>query len=154
MKRFMLSAVLLLVFATTVFATSAEVVTKYRYDTFVEIKIAWTAHTDGVWTSHAFTTEEMNFVKGKWLCQIVTDPGTPAPDANYDVYIYNSGSADLLGGAGVNRHTTTTEIAYPIVDSSSGQRACVPVTDTMTVTLAEIGADAAGHQGVLRMIFR
>jgi hypothetical protein len=155
MKKLLLTIGFVLIFATSLFATSAEVVTKYKYDpNFVEVRIAWTAHTDGVWTSHAFTAEEMDFVKGRWLCQIVTDPGTPAPDDDYDVYIYNANSADLLGGAGVNRDTANSEVAYPMVDATTYQRACVPVTDTLTVTISGIGADAAGHQGILRMIFR
>lgn len=53
---------------------------------------------------------------GEIIC-IETDPGTTAPTANYDMQLLDDNSIDVMGGALANRHTSTSERAYPIVNS-------------------------------------
>lgn len=49
------------------------------------------------------------------LLQLRTDPGATAPDDNYDLTLLDAiGGADVLGGVGANRHTTSTQIAIPV----------------------------------------
>jgi len=61
------------------------------------------------------------------LLKVVTDPGTPAPDANYDIAITDEESVDVLSGLGgtggtapslANRHTTTTEVVHLVAQDS------------------------------------
>lgn len=45
------------------------------------------------------------------ILSIITDPGTPAPTAAYDVSLLDADGFDRLGGAGANRSATVTERA-------------------------------------------
>ena len=45
------------------------------------------------------------------LLSIITDPGTPAPTAAYDVSVLDADGFDRLGGAGADRSATVTERA-------------------------------------------
>jgi hypothetical protein len=71
------------------------------------MKISWTALTDGSYLKTLPAT------KG-WLYRMVTNPGSPAPTANYDIYLRDANGVDILGGAGENRHTTDSEQAFPL----------------------------------------
>jgi len=75
-------------------------------------------------------------VLGYWLCAMETNPGSTAPTDDYDIVINTAGGADLLGGAGANRDTANTEIAYPTVDSTTGQKGCVPINSALSLVLS------------------
>ena len=119
--------------------TTLTSVTPYA-NGWTKVLISWLADA----ADH--TVPDLNLVGfgGLWLCQIVTNPGAgaAAPTDDYDTYLKYDG-ADLLGGAGENRDTSNTEIAYPVVDSVSGQRACVPVPGTLVFSLANNSVDEA-----------
>lgn len=74
------------------------------------VEIAWTTTADGAGTitSEATPALPMGFVTG-----VTTDPGSPAPTDNWDLTISNTSSADVLLGAGADRDTANTEIAFP-----------------------------------------
>jgi hypothetical protein len=138
MKKLLIAVFMVLTFVTLSFGASSQVVTKP--DCGVDcrsIKVAFLAE-NAVWTAYAFTAEENAYIKGWWLCQIITNPGAEPPDALWDLTLYTSDgtTADILGGAGLNRHTTNSEVIYPMVDSTTYQRACVPVTDNLTMALS------------------
>jgi hypothetical protein len=82
------------------------------------------------------TTLLISGVSGYWLCSMETNPGTTAPQDNYDIVINSASGADILGGAGQNRDQTNTEIAYPTIDSTSGQKGCVPVNGNVSLVLS------------------
>ena len=68
------------------------------------------------WTSSATQTAQLTFnqyVSGT-VGRLATDPGSPAPTADYDIYIYDEDGWDILNGAGVDRHTSTSEQVYPV----------------------------------------
>lgn len=77
-------------------------------------KITWTwTCTDlgiltGARTTNKYTGE---------LLRLITDPGSPAPTDNYDLTILDDDNIDALIGAGMNRHTTTTQ---QVIASSLG----------------------------------
>lgn len=77
------------------------------------IDIDWIADAAGA------VTELAAFgINGKILA-LATNPGSPAPTANYDIRILNEHGIDVLQGLGANRHTTTTEmvsIVYTTTD--------------------------------------
>lgn len=68
------------------------------------IKWAWKSATGGGVSSETTATFD-----GK-IITLVTNPGSAAPDPNYDVTILDEFSEDVLVGAGMNRHTSTTEL--------------------------------------------
>lgn len=70
------------------------------------ITVSWTGDaSDGT-----VPATSLGMVIGE-LERIVTDPGSTAPSANYDITVTDEDSVDVLGGAGANRHTTNTEEA-------------------------------------------
>lgn len=89
------------------------------------------------------TSTTVGETAGYWLCAMETDPGATAPTALYDITILSANGADLLGGAGANRSATVTEIAYPTIDSTSGQKGCVPINSALTLTVGNTSVNSA-----------
>jgi hypothetical protein len=89
------------------------------------------------------------------LIKIVTDPGSPAPDANWDVVLTDEEGVDLSVhmddvaiAALIARHTTTTLETYlPLEDTAgTGRVAAWPVVcDKLTVTVNNAGNAKAGQ---------
>jgi hypothetical protein len=75
-------------------------------------------------------------VMSYFLCSMETNPGATAPTDDYDIVINTAGGVDILGGAGANRDTANTEIAYPTVDATTGQKACVPINGALSLVLS------------------
>jgi hypothetical protein len=89
------------------------------------------------------------------LVKVVTDPGSPAPDANWDVVLTDEEGVDLSVhmddvaiAALIARHTTTTLETYlPLEDTAGTARvAAWPVVcDKLTVTVNNAGNSKAGQ---------
>jgi len=111
--------------------------TEETYGVIKKIKWEWTAHTDGkvaTTTANAVTTKTYN---GE-LVRLVTVPdGTSAPSADYDVYVYDGDSVDVLMAGGLNRHTSNTE---QVAASSLG----VVANDTLTLYVEGAGESTKG----------
>jgi hypothetical protein len=140
MKKVFILAAIMILWAGMVFGAGTSAITSVTpyANGWTKVLVTFTADaTDG-------TVPSLNILgfDNQWLCQIVTNPGTTGPTDNYDIYLKYDG-ADLLGGAGVDRDTANTEIAYPIIDSVSGQRACVPVPGTLVFSLANNSVKSA-----------
>lgn len=76
-------------------------------------KIKWT------WTSSAGGAADLvtpGVYAGRVIA-LVTDPGTTAPDDNYDITITDAEGYDVMQGAGANRDTANTETAVPAAAS-------------------------------------
>lgn len=71
------------------------------------LEISWTAHTDGSYTS--FSTRAINGI----IIGVLTDPGSTAPQANYDITLKNSYGLDVMGDALADRSATATEYIQP-----------------------------------------
>lgn len=107
--------------------------------------------TDDATGSVAGTTRKISGC----LIKIVTDPGTPAPDANWDVVLTDEEGADLsihmddvAIAALIARHTTTTLETYlPLEDTAgTGRIAAYPaVCDRLTITVNNGGNAKAGQ---------
>jgi hypothetical protein len=84
--------------------------TERTHGVIKKITWAWTAHTDGVVAVDTSGCQTANQYTGE-IVRLVTVPGTAgdAPDADYDVYVYDEDSADVLMAGGLNRHTSNTE---------------------------------------------
>lgn len=89
-------------------------ISKGRERKFIEkVTISWTAHTDGTFT--ATSIDLAGFV-----LKVVTNPGSTAPTANYDIAFNDpdDSSFDAMGGLLANRHTSNTEHVYPYVTAA------------------------------------
>lgn len=88
------------------------------------------------------------------LVKAVTDPGSPAPTANYDIDITDEESVDVLAvciaaGRLQNRHTTTTEQAYFFVENVDAAPLATSthpvVCDKLTIAITNAGNSKAGQ---------
>ena len=76
-----------------------------------------------------------------YLLALETNPGATGPTANYDITIENDNAVDVLAGAGANRHTSDTEVAYPAVGMYF-KRPIAP-SDTLTLKIANNSVNSA-----------
>jgi len=89
-------------------AESASVTrTNVRGISLYRLTVSWVASAGGTKAD-----VPLGQIDGK-IVQIVTDPGSPVPAANYDLTIDDSYGIDVAGGAIQNRHTSTTEVVRP-----------------------------------------
>lgn len=72
------------------------------------------------------------------LQRLVTNPGATAPTDNWDVTITDEDAFDVLGGAGANRDTTTTEEAE--IKMTTFQRV---VANTLSVAITGNSVNSA-----------
>lgn len=110
-----------------------------------KITWAWTAHTDGVVAAATANAETTKVYNGE-IIRLVTIPGTgdDAPDADYDVYVYDDDDTDALMAGGLNRHTSNTE---QVAASSLG---CV-ANDKLTLYVSGAGS---GNKGTVYLYIR
>ena len=80
-------------------------------------------------------------IEGRLLA-LTTNPGSPAPTANYDITLLNQHGADVLQGVGANRHTSNTEQANVVI-TGTGTHPCVDESDTLTLTFANNAQNGA-----------
>ena len=120
--------------------TITEVLTSGRPPVKVITLTCTADSSDGSYPSTALTNIPHNEVGGR-LLQIATDPGSTAPQSNYDIAITEGGGADLLLGVGANRHTSSSEVA---VIESNGTHAVFSGTDTLTLAITNNNVNSAG----------
>ena len=71
---------------------------------------------------------------GGLIMAMETNPGTPAPTANYDITLVDAEGLDSLQGLGANRHTSNSEKAI-IVYSGTSLYVPVSVSDVLTLNI-------------------
>ena len=69
-----------------------------------------------------------------FITRVVTNPGTPAPTADYDITLSDKDAVDVLGGAGADRAAASSEQIMPLVGAVS-----VPCRVDSPLTLAVSG---------------
>jgi hypothetical protein len=109
-----------------------------------KITWAWTAHTDG-----KVATTTVGAVTGKAyngeIVRLVTIPdATTAPSDNYDVYVYDEDSADVLMAAGKDRDAANAE---QVLASNLG----VVANDKLTLYVEGAGS---GGKGIVHLYVR
>lgn len=77
------------------------------------------------------------------LLQLKTNPGATAPTANYDITLVDANGIDVLQSAGLNRHTTNSEVAA-IIFASSSVHPYVDATDVLTLNIDANIVNSAG----------
>lgn len=86
------------------------------------IQIDWVADAS------AATVPNTNIPISGYVTKVITNPGSTAPTANYDIAFGDpeDTTLDALAGALANRHTSNTEQVYPLVAGSPGTVTSVP----------------------------
>jgi hypothetical protein len=119
MKRILWSLLLLLAAAS---CTAQPV--------FAAMSVTWTTTVGSsvggknVWiysaavTSAADGTASGTISTNGYLVKIVTNPGATAPTADYDCVFNDADGADVTGGALANRHTSTTQLVFPMLSTA------------------------------------
>jgi len=110
MKRLLLAIAIVLIWAGQGLAVESCTLTSELDNSYSGVPI-W-KHT-WTWVSAADGTASCTGVDmhGR-IVKVITDPGAAAPTADYDI-VLNEDSADVMGGALTDRHTSSTQIAYP-----------------------------------------
>lgn len=124
--------------------TTADKDPKLRY-----VDFAWTAHTDGSFTSVASTQD----IDG-YIVSVITDPGTPAPTDDYDITLTNELGYDVMGGTLANRDTSTTENAISKIYTGGSDTIYGSPLNIGTLTLNISNNSVNGAQGVVRVIYQ
>ena len=77
-----------------------------------------------------------------YILKVVTNPGSTAPTANYDIALEDpeDNALDALGGLLANRHTSTTEQVYPAV---TGAATPIFVSGTYNVSVSNNSVNSA-----------
>lgn len=103
------------------------------------VKFAWTSD-DTLGTASGTTTK---YYTGKIL-GLATDPGSPAPDPDYDITITDSNSLDVLIGSGADRSDTAIEYVKEA-------DLCAVVESQLTLNVSNAGNS---KQGVVYLFIR
>ena len=114
------------------------------------ITVDWTAdsadgsvpNTDLVAAVEALGDVPVAFRLEGWIEKIVTNPGTPAPTADYDITLEDPEGVDVLGGAGADRSDTDAEQAVPLVGSTK-MPAFIAGVSSLTFKLAGNSVNSA-----------
>lgn len=97
----------------------------------IECKIDWVTQAagagEGTLTSAAIvsTADYLKYLAGRECMFAVTDPGTVAPTAAYDITITDEYGTDVFGGELTNRDAATSEQAIPIFGTHKTSRICL-----------------------------
>jgi len=92
---------------------------------------------DGSFPATALTTK----IGGR-VVALETNPGSPAPTANYDIVLTDAEGYDVLQGLAANRSATVTE-KPPIVYSGTSLHPVVAGEDTLTWTITGNAVNSA-----------
>lgn len=140
MFRFLM--VLFTLFSVQAFAVGTVTVTKstrvYDGDKVRVVKIVWTADASAA----TVPATDITGIHG-YLMKVVTDPGATAPTDDYDITLKDKsdGLQDCMNGAGSNRDTANSEVAYPIGGTGTVPAWCQ--ADTHTFALAGNSVNSA-----------
>ena len=107
----------LLAFCVPAYAATDDVVTvTYESVTtnMTEITFTWTADSDaGTVTSTATSS-----IDG-YIISAITNPGTTAPTASYDIVLNDADGIDVFGGELGDRSATVSEYTRPLIETST-----------------------------------
>lgn len=114
------------------------------------LTMTWTAHTDGSFTAVNVGATHLNTLAPYLLFLMRTDPGSPAPQALYDITLTDA-HGDILGGMGANRSATATESVVPKIDGTNNLWGTVPWRTSLQLGIT--GNNVNGATGVIEFWF-
>lgn len=140
MKKILAGFICVLLFAGLVYGagTCVETVSTYKDGDFM---LTWTCTGDTSDGTFPATTSNFrgNNIDG-YIYQAVTDPGTTAPTASYDITITDANGVDIMGGELADRSATATQQVVPKIGSLYGARR---VNGTVTLNITNNSVTAA-----------
>jgi len=139
-----LLGIILIVAPSIVLAASSATQQHTRFGSLHRLDIAWTAHTDGSFTS--FVTRTINGM----LYGVETNPGDGGITDNYDITLTDDNGLDVMGGALANRDTLNTEFIQPY-NAVQGSYLSMPVHGALTMALS--GNSAASVTGEVTLFY-
>ncbi len=147
MKKILFALALILLLPMLSWAVDPSVVTVTYTNVNEEVSTitwAWTAQSDnGAVTSTACTS-----FKG-WVFMATTDPGSPAPQAAYDITLSDSDGVDIFNAELTNRSASDSEQAIPKTGSAYyGARF---INGALTMALS--GNNVGGAKGALKIYY-
>ncbi len=126
-------------------AAGSAVITHQNHRIIKYIQWDWISDASGNVSGGAATT---SFAISGEVLRVTTDPGSPAPTANYDMVINDVDGIDVAGALIQNRHTTTTQSVVPLADAVGSKYAVDGVLELVVSNAGNLGA------GMVRMYYR
>lgn len=109
LPKILLLSLAMLLIASGVFAVGTVTQTKTKDDGKLRIiTLSWTADSADA-TIPATTISNVD----GYVYAVITNPGSTAPTDNYDIVMTDADGIDVMGGALLNRDTSTSEQAFP-----------------------------------------
>lgn len=102
------------------------------YTSVKKIKWSWVASAGGT------MAEETSASFDGAVLSLVTVPGAPTPDANYDITVTDVDGNDVLAGQGANRHETNTEQVVASLGAVSKSKLTLNVSAAGTSTQGDV----------------
>jgi len=112
------------------------------------VVIDWVAATDGSLTATAIDSAIVKEIRGKKCVMGVTNPGSTAPQADYDIAINDAEGCDIFGAELNNRSATVSQQACPKIGNTYGSR---PIDSALTFALS--GNNVNSATGRLKLFF-
>ena len=131
-------------------AISAEGVFQRAYENSIDgtmtVLVTWEATALG-----GVTPFHVSGLTPYYVWKMLTDPsGVTGPTDNYDVYLIDiEHGNDILGGQGLNRDATNSEVAIPCIDISAGLYGGYYLFDGSGVSLHIRNNDVSGASGTV-----
>ena len=88
-------------------------------------------------TSQAIT----DLIAGRYITEVRTNPGAPAPQALYDIVLNDTDGIDLMGGTMANRSATASERAIPAL--ATGIYGGTAITGALTLVITGNNVNSA-----------
>jgi len=116
-------------------------ITYVTFDTVKYVQWAWTSDASG--DVSGTDTATISGAVLRWA----TNPGSTAPDANYDIVVNDDDGIDIAAGGLVNRHTSSSEQLLTGGDAKDG----AAFMGKLSLVVSNAGN---AKEGVLRMYYR
>ena len=146
MKKLFLTLVISLFLAAQALAAgSSNTITlgSYPEQNLKVVTFTWVGDDGNGSVPNATTsTAQTNEIQGWYCFMAITNPGATAPLDNYDIVINDADSVDIFGGKLMNRDTTNSEQAVPLVGGAYMGRT---ITGAITMVMTnQTNVDAVG----------
>jgi len=135
--------------AGTVTFTFTKIEKPYDVNGIIKLEIAWACDSGAstITTATMTTADYIKYLKGRYCVLGVTDPGSTAPTAAYDIEILDEYSCDIFGGTLHDRSATATEQAFPLLTAGYWNKRLI--TSVLSFALSNNSVNAATGQCIL-----
>lgn len=122
-------------------STDVQLISRLRDKDAVRVRITHTCGAaSAAFTATAIDDDIMAIIKGMMLNKMSSNPGDIAPTDNWGITLVDENDVDMLGGAGANMHTTTSQTRYPQKGTDAPGDVMVGTELTPTITGNSVNA--------------